>query len=133
LLLLPLTVPGALLHLPAYLICELLSRFYRRHGVDEIASTVKILAAIALMPLTWLVLAALLYFCWNWRIALLFLPVAIVCGYVAMRSLETLYDLRGWFKGVLLLVNQRRRVLRLFLERRALHQEMVKFLQAEDE
>jgi glycerol-3-phosphate O-acyltransferase/dihydroxyacetone phosphate acyltransferase len=133
LLLLPLSVPGALLHLPAFLACDLLSRLYRRHGVDEIAPTVKILAAIALMPLTWLVVAALSYFRWGWRAALLALPVSIVCGYAAMRSLETLYDMRGWFKGVLVLVNNRRRVLRLFLERRALHQEMMKFLEAAPE
>ncbi|HYP02184.1 MAG TPA: 1-acyl-sn-glycerol-3-phosphate acyltransferase [Pyrinomonadaceae bacterium] len=131
--LLPLSIPGALLHLPAFLICELLSRLYRRHGVDEIAPTVKILAAIALMPFTWLVVCAFAYFWWGWRVALLSLPTVIVCGYAAMRSLETLYDMRGWFKGVLLLVNNRRRVLRLFLERRALHQEMVKFVRAEPE
>lgn len=132
-LLLPLSIPGALLHLPAFLICDLLSRLYRRHGVDEIAPTVKILAALALMPLTWLVISALCYFWWNWRIALLSIPSAIVCGYVAMRSLETLYDMRGWFKGVLLLVNNRRRVLRLFLERRALHQEMLRVVESEYE
>jgi glycerol-3-phosphate O-acyltransferase/dihydroxyacetone phosphate acyltransferase len=133
LLLLPLSIPGALLHLPAFLACDLLSRLYRRHGVDEIAPTVKILAAIALMPLTWLLVAALSYFRWGWRVALLAFPLVIVCGYAAMRSLETLYDLRGWFKGVLLLVNQRRRVLRLFLERRALHREMMKFVEAAPE
>ena len=133
LLLLPLSVPGALLHLPAFLLCDLLSRLYRRHGVDEIAPTVKILAAIALMPATWLIVAALVYFWWNWRIALLSFPWAIVCGYAAMRSLETLYDMRGWFKGVLVLFNNRRRVLRLFLERRALHQEMMKLVKAEHE
>ncbi|HZH32258.1 MAG TPA: lysophospholipid acyltransferase family protein [Pyrinomonadaceae bacterium] len=133
LLLLPLSLTGALLHLPAFLICDLLSRFYGRHGVDEIAPTVKILAAMALMPLTWLVVAALAYFRWDWRVALLAFPAAIVCGYAAMRSLETLYDMRGWFKGVLVLFNYRRRVLRLFLERRALHQEMLKFVKVAPE
>jgi len=130
LVLLPFSVPGALIHLPAFLICDLLARFYRRHGVDEIAPTVKILAAIALMPLTWLIVAALSYRWWGWRIALLSIPLSILCGYVAMRSLETLYDMRGWFKGVLVLFNNRRRVLRLFLERRELHREMSKFVEA---
>ncbi|HEX8635596.1 MAG TPA: lysophospholipid acyltransferase family protein [Pyrinomonadaceae bacterium] len=132
-LLLPLSLPGALLHLPAFVVCDLLSRFYRRHGVDEIAPTVKILAAMALMPLTWLVVGALCYLRWGWRAALLALPFSVVCGYAAMRSLEMLYDLRGWFKGGLVLVNNRRRVLRLFLERRALHQEMLKFVESAPE
>jgi 1-acyl-sn-glycerol-3-phosphate acyltransferase len=132
-LLLPLSIPGALLHLPAFFICDLLSRLYRRHGIDEIAPTVKILAAIALMPLTWMVVAALCYIRWGWHVALAAIPCSIVCGYAAMRSLETLYDLRGWFRGALVLVNNRRRVLRLFLERRALHQEMLEFVETAPE
>ncbi len=126
--LLPLSVPGALIHLPAFLVCELLARLYGRHGVDDIAPTVKILAAIALMPVTWLVVGVFCYLWLGWRAALISLPSAIACGYAAMRSLETLYDMRGWFKGVLVLFNNRRRVLRLFLERRELHQEMTKFV-----
>ena len=57
-------------------------------------------------------------------IALIAFPAAILCGYVAMRSLETLYDLRGWFAAALLLLRRRRHFLRLLLERRSLHREM---------
>src|SRR5918997_217387 len=66
----PLTVVGALLHLPAYLVCTLLARAFPRHGVDEIGPTVKILAAIVLMPLTWLVVSALVFARWGWQAAL---------------------------------------------------------------
>ncbi|MCA1630090.1 MAG: lysophospholipid acyltransferase family protein [Acidobacteria bacterium] len=123
-LLSPLAVAGALLHLPAYLVSTYASRRFRRHGVDEIAPTVKILSAIVLMPLTWIVLAAAIYFLFGWRWALASLPLAILCGYVAVRSLETLYDLRGWFRAILLLAHDRRRFLRLLRERAALHREM---------
>jgi 1-acyl-sn-glycerol-3-phosphate acyltransferase len=120
----PLAVAGALAHLPAYLASTLVARRFRRHGVDEIAPTVKILTAIILVPLTWLVVALLVYFFAGWRWALASLPLSILCGYVAMRSLETLYDLRGWFRAALLLARKPRRFMRLLLERRALHRDM---------
>ena len=123
-LLSPLAVAGALLHLPAYLFCTFVSRRFRRHGVDEIAPTVKILSALILMPLTWIAFAVAVYFWAGWRRALASVPLAILCGYVAVRSLETLYDLRGWFRAALLLARDRRRFLRLLRERRALHREM---------
>ena len=124
LLLLPLTVVGAALHLPAYLLCTLLAWLFPRHGVDEVGATVKILAAVVLMPLTWLVVSALVFLRWGWQAALVALPLSILCGYVALRSLEELYDMRGWFKALLLLVRRRQLFLRLLIERRALRDEM---------
>lgn len=124
LLLLPLTVVGAILHLPAYLICTLLARLFPRHGVDEIGPTVKILAAMLFMPLTWLVVSALVFVRWGWQAALVALPLSVLCGYVALRSLEELYDMRGWFKAMLLLVRRRQLFLRLLIERRALRDEL---------
>ncbi|HEX8352319.1 MAG TPA: hypothetical protein VF611_05465, partial [Pyrinomonadaceae bacterium] len=116
----PLTVVGALLHLPAYLVCTLLARLFPRHGVDEIAPTVKILAAMLLMPLTWLAVAGFVFMRWGWPAALAALPLTVLCGYVALRSLEELYDMRGWFKALLLLARRRQLFLRLLIERRAL-------------
>lgn len=126
LLLLPLTVVGVVLHFPAYLICVLLARIFPKHGVDEIAPTVRILAAILLMPLTWLVVAGIVFYNWRWEAALASLPVSVVCGYVAMRSLEELYDMRGWFKALLLLVRRRKLFLRLLIERQALQDELAR-------
>jgi glycerol-3-phosphate O-acyltransferase/dihydroxyacetone phosphate acyltransferase len=120
----PLSIFGALLHLPAYLVATFVSRRFRRHGIDEIAPTVKILAAVVLVPATWLVFALAVYLWLGWRAGLASLPVAILCGYVAVRSLETLYDLRGWFSALLLLARRHRSFLRLLIERRALQREM---------
>jgi 1-acyl-sn-glycerol-3-phosphate acyltransferase len=125
--LLPLTIVGAALHLPAYLLSALLARLYTKHGVDDIAPTVKILAAILFMPLTWLVVSLMAFFVWDWRAAIVALPLAILCGYVAMRSLEEAYDMGGWFKAVLLLARRRQLFLRLLLEREALHGEISRF------
>ena len=120
----PLTLVGAVLHLPAYLLCTLLAWLFPRHGVDEIGPTVKILAAMLFMPLTWLGVAGFALARWGWPAALAALPLVVVCGYVALRSLEELYDMRGWFKAVLLLFRRRQLFLRLLIERRALRDEM---------
>jgi 1-acyl-sn-glycerol-3-phosphate acyltransferase len=124
LLLSPLVVVGAFLHLPAYLLSTLLSKLFPRHGVDDIRPTVKILAAVIFVPLSWLVLAAFAYFSSGWRLALASIPAAALCGYVALRSLEETYDLRGWFRASLLLARDRGRFLRLLIERRSLHREV---------
>ena len=124
LLLLPLAIIGAILHFPAYFFSNALARIYDRHGVDDIVSTVKILAAIALMPLTWLAVALFIFLMWSWRVALLALPATIVCGYVAMRFVEEVVDMKGWYQAVLVLLRQRRLFLRLLLERRRLHNEI---------
>jgi glycerol-3-phosphate O-acyltransferase/dihydroxyacetone phosphate acyltransferase len=121
LMLLPLALIGAALHFPAYFFSNALAQAYREHGVDDIVSTVKILAAIALMPLTWLAVTLLAFIFWGWRISLLTLPSVIVCGYVAMRFVEEAVDMTGWHKAVLALLRRRRLFLRLLLERRRLH------------
>jgi len=124
LLLLPLIITGALIHLPAYLLCQLIPRIFGTHGVDDIAPTVKILLAILLMPLTWVVVTLLAYAFLGWRAALLAFPLVIVCGYVAMRAVEEIYDMRGWYRASLTLLRRRGLFLRLLLERRSLHQEI---------
>ncbi|MGB8506908.1 MAG: lysophospholipid acyltransferase family protein [Pyrinomonadaceae bacterium] len=120
----PLSFVGAALHLPAYLFSTLIARSFTRHGIDEARATIKILLAIILMPLTWLVVAGLCFYFFNWRAGVAGIPLSVLCGYVALRSLEALYDMRGWFKAVLLLFNRRQLFLRLLFERRALHQEI---------
>ncbi|HEV2914277.1 MAG TPA: 1-acyl-sn-glycerol-3-phosphate acyltransferase [Pyrinomonadaceae bacterium] len=123
-LLFPWALAGAFLHLPAYLLCGLLARIFRTHGADESGATVKVLAAIVLMPLTWIAFTALAYAFLGWRAAVIALPSAIVCGYVAMRSVEEIYDMRGWYKAVFVLLRRRGLFLRLLLERRSLHREI---------
>lgn len=123
-LLFPLALLGAVLHFPAYMICDVASRIYTRHGADDSASTVKILLAIVLMPLTWTAASVAAYFLWGWRASLLAFPLAIVAGYVAMRSMEELYDMRGWFKAIFILLRRRGLYLRLLIERKSLHAEM---------
>jgi 1-acyl-sn-glycerol-3-phosphate acyltransferase len=123
----PLALAGALLHLPAYAGATFVSRLFPRHGPDDAGATVKVLASILLVPLTWLVVTAAALLCCGWRAAVVAFPAVILCGYAAMRTLEELYDMRGWFKAAILLVRRRGLFLRLLLERRALLREMGEF------
>ncbi len=113
----PLAIIGAILHFPAYQLINFLGMRYRNHGVDDIVSTVKILAGIVFMPLTWFIFAGVLYYFWDWTIALLSIPGSFLCGYVALRTLEELYGLRVFFR-------KRELFFDLLLERRALHREL---------
>jgi glycerol-3-phosphate O-acyltransferase / dihydroxyacetone phosphate acyltransferase len=122
LIFLPIALVGLILHFPAYQLCRILAFYYTHHGVDDVVSTVKVLAAMVFMPLTWVIFAGVSYYFWGWRDALFSLPLSIVSGYVAMRSLEELADLRGWFRAIRLFYLKRKTFLQLLTERRALHE-----------
>lgn len=129
----PLSLIGAVLHFPAYQLCKFLADRNTHHGVDDIVSTVKILAAMVFMPATWLILAIVLYFKWGWEIALISIPVSFICGHAALWSWEELEDLRGWFRAVRLFYLKRDLFLQLIVERRNLHDEMTKSGKVEKE
>jgi glycerol-3-phosphate O-acyltransferase / dihydroxyacetone phosphate acyltransferase len=123
-LLAPLALFGAALHFPAYQAAKFLAYLQTRKGDFDMASTVKVLASIVLMPLTWLVAAGVLYFYFGWTIALLSIPFSFLCGYVALRSLEEIADLAGWLKAITLFFRRRETFLRLLVERRNLFEKL---------
>lgn len=123
-LVLPLSVPGFLIHLPAYQIGAFLARRFTRHGADDIVSTVKIISGIVLMPLTWLIVSVTLGFYFGLTLGIAALPATAIGGYAAMRSLEAVTDLRGWFRAVLLFFRRRDLFLDLLIERRELHRSL---------
>ena len=124
LLLAPFTVVGAILHSPAYLFSNLIGLMFKTHGVDVAGSTYKILAACLFMPLTWLILAGIIFYFFGWEVALVSIPTMILCGYIALRSLETLIDMSVWLKSAWLLFRQRALFLRLLVQRETLKQEI---------
>jgi 1-acyl-sn-glycerol-3-phosphate acyltransferase len=113
----PLALAGVILHFPAYQICKFLAFLQTRKGDYDMASTVKVLASIVLMPLTWAGLAAILYLYLGWQIALISIPFSFLCGYVALRTLEEITELSGWAKAILLFIRKREKFLRLLAER----------------
>jgi hypothetical protein len=120
----PMAIIGTILHFPAYQLSKILASRYTNHGVDDIISTVKILSGIVFIPLTWLIFAFGIYFYWDWKIALISIPISFLCGYVALRSLEEIEDMRGWFRASWLFFRKRELFADLLRERRNLHREL---------
>ena len=120
----PLAIIGAIIHSPAYLFSALLGRIFKTHDTDIAGSSSTIIAAIGLMPLTWITVASILGFYFDWQIAVLSIPVTAFCGYVALRSSETLIDMRLWLKAAWLLLRQRALFLRLLVQRESLQKEI---------
>ncbi len=126
-LLSPLALFGAILHAPAYQLCRLVAYLYSRHGADDVASTVKVLAGMMFVPLTWLIAATVLYFLSGWQLALLSIPFSMLSGYVALYSLEEFQEMRGWTKAIWLFLTKKEKFLRLFVERRELQEALRTF------
>lgn len=120
----PLAIIGTILHFPAYQAGRLLAFIYARNESRDIASTVKVLAGMVLMPLTWIILAAVLYFYSGWKLAFLSIPFSFLCGYIALRTLEEIEEMRGWIKAAWLFLSGREKFLRLLAERRRLYKKV---------
>jgi hypothetical protein len=117
-LLTPFAIVGTVIHLPAYELCRLFSKWYARHGADDVASTAKVLAGVIFMPLTWIILAGVTFYFWRSLLVLLVLPLGFLLGYAALYTLEELEEARGWAKAIILFLTRREKFLRLFVERR---------------
>jgi glycerol-3-phosphate O-acyltransferase / dihydroxyacetone phosphate acyltransferase len=126
--LLPLAIFGTILHAPAYQLCKLIAYLYSRHGADDVASTVKVLAGMVFIPLTWLIAAIILYFLsGSWQLALVSIPFSFICGYIALYSLEEFSEMHGWAKAIWLFLTKRERFLRFYVERRELRDTLREF------
>lgn len=127
----PLAIVGAIIHSPGYLFSNFIGLIFKTHGTDAAGSTYKILAACVLMPLTWLITAAIVFYYWGWQAALASIPLTILCGYVALRSSETLIDMSVWLKSAWLLFRQRALFLRLLVQRQTLQREIGEIIEKE--
>ncbi len=120
----PMAIGGAIVHSPAYFFSNLLGRIFKTHDTDVAGSSSTIIASLGLMPLTWLIVASIVWYFFGWQIALISIPVTIFCGYIALRSSETLIDMRVWLKSAWLLFRQRALFLRLLVQRESLQKEI---------
>lgn len=123
-LLAPLAILGVILHFPAYQIGRIIAYTQAKKGYQDMISTVKFLSALVLMPLTWIIWAIILEIYFGWKIALFSIPFSFLCGYIAMRSMEEINDLRGWLKAISVFFFKREKFLRLLAERRSLFEQV---------
>jgi 1-acyl-sn-glycerol-3-phosphate acyltransferase len=84
---LPLAIPGAVLHYPAYrLIGAISKRIAGSH--DDVLATIKIIAAAVFYPLTWVAAAVAVGKGFGWVAGWLALVVAPLSGYAAVKLVE---------------------------------------------
>ncbi len=120
----PSAIAGAIIHSPAYTFSNLIGRIFKTHDTDVAGSSSTIIAALGLMPLTWIAVAAAIWYFFDWQIGLVSIPITILCGYIALRSSETLVDMRIWMQSAWLLFRQRALFLRLLVQRKTLQEEI---------
>ena len=115
---------GTLVHYPAYRLGGYLATKLSRNSEDVI-STIKIISAMLLFPLTWLVLAALFYLMFGFLAAFVSLLVFPVCGYVAILFFEELDRSLGGLRALAFFLVRRRFFVRLLAERKAIRDEII--------
>jgi 1-acyl-sn-glycerol-3-phosphate acyltransferase len=124
LLLLPFAITGTVVHFPAYK----LSGFFAvkfSHSYDDVVSTIKILAATLLFPVTWTAIAVLCYVYLGWVYALASLALVPLAGYAAVRFFEELDRFVAGARALLFFVTRRWFFKKLLVERRAIHEEIL--------
>jgi glycerol-3-phosphate O-acyltransferase / dihydroxyacetone phosphate acyltransferase len=115
---------GVLVHYPAYRLGGYLATRFSKNDEDVI-STVKIISAMLLFPITWLLAAAVGYKLQGWKFSLAvaaFLPLA---GYLAIRFFEGIDSFMGGLRALVFFLMRRRFFVRLLAERKAIRNEIL--------
>lgn len=123
LLILP-AVLGALLHYPAYRLGGYLATRFSKDD-DDVVSTVKIMSAMLLFPLTWLAAAVVCYEFKGWRFALVATVLIPLAGYLAIRFFEEFDKFLGGLRALAFFLVRRRFFVRLLAERKAIRSEIL--------
>ncbi len=124
LLLLPLTILGTVVHYPAYALGGYLANTFSQDS-DDVISTGKIISAMLLFPLTWLIVAIIVYLFGGWALALLPLVLLPISGYVAIRFFEEFDRFVGGLRALTFFLTRRRFFVRLLAERNAIRGEIL--------
>ena len=121
---LPFALAGLAVHYPAYRLAgHLATRFAA--DAEDILSTVKLVAALLLFPLTWATLSAVAAALSGWAAALATLLAAPALGYVALRFTEELDRSIAAARASLFFVARRGFFRQLLAEREAIRGEII--------
>lgn len=115
---------GAVTHYPAYKLGGFLATRFSRDS-DDVISTIKIISAMLLFPLTWIVLTVVAYVYAGWVPALLTLLVIPFCGYIAIVFFEELDKSIAGLRVLTFFLVRRKFFVRLLAERNAIRNEII--------
>lgn len=124
LLMLPFAVAGTLVHYPAYKLSGYFAVKFS-YSYDDVVSTIKILAAALLFPLTWAAVAALCYALSGWPLAIIAATLAPLAGFAAVRFYEELDRFIAGARALVFFVTRRWFFKKLLVERRAIRDEIL--------
>jgi 1-acyl-sn-glycerol-3-phosphate acyltransferase len=115
---------GTVVHYPAYRLGGYLAKKLSQNS-DDVISTIKIISAMLLFPLTWLVGAVLAYLLLGWEAAAVAVAVIPICGYVAIIFQEELDKSLGGLRVLMFFLRRRRFFVRLLAERESIKAEII--------
>ena len=115
---------GALVHYPAYRLGGYLATRFSKDD-DDVISTVKIMSAMLLFPLTWLAVAVVGYRLEGWTLALIAAVGIPLAGYLAIRFFEEFDRFLGGLRALAFFLVRRRFFVRLLAERKAIRTEIL--------
>lgn len=115
---------GSIAHYPAYRLGGYLATKLSRES-EDIISTIKIISAMLLFPLTWLVLVVMGHWLYGWWAAAVVVVVVPLCGYVAIIFFEELDKSIAGLRVLTFFLLRRRFFVRLLAERKAIRNEIV--------
>ncbi len=117
-------VIGTITHYPAYKLGGFLATRLSRDS-DDVVSTIKIISALLLFPLTWIILTVVGYVFFGWLVALTTLIVIPFCGYAAILFYEELDKSIAGLRVLTFFLVERRFFVRLLAERNAIRDEII--------
>ncbi len=123
-LLLPFVVVGTFIHFPAYKLAGYFAVKFS-YSYDDVVSTIKIIAAALLFPLTWAAIAIVCYVWLGWPYAIVALVLIPLSGYATVRFFEELDRFVAGARALLFFVTRRWFFKKLLVERRAIHDEIL--------
>ena len=117
-------VIGTVVHYPAYRLGGYLATKFSRDS-EDVVSTIKIISAMLLFPITWLLVAFIFYSVFGWLPALIAFVLVPFCGYVAVLFYEELDSSLGGLRALAFFLIRRRFFVRLLAERKAIRNEII--------
>ncbi len=115
---------GALVHYPAYRLGGYLATRFSKDD-DDVISTVKIMSAMLLFPLTWVAVAVVGFKLKGWTFALIAAVGIPLAGYLAIRFFEGFDKFLGGLRALTFFLVRRRFFVRLLAERKAIRGEIL--------
>ncbi|HYP01476.1 MAG TPA: hypothetical protein VER76_14900, partial [Pyrinomonadaceae bacterium] len=120
----PLALFGIAVHYPAYKLAGFISVAVARRD-DDVVSTIKLIAAMLLFPLTWGALCVVFFYLFGYPGILLALVLAPVSAYVALLFFEKLDGFVGGARAIRFYLTRRWFFKELLVERKRLREEML--------